>query len=156
MKEQALINSTMCSRFKLLFCTKCDANARYHELCVGRWVWKGGITRAGGIVPWTAQATNTDPSNFLWSTDKIYVEVISPGLYCSPAPDLLPLISSALCSQSFLLFRIFRAVLCVALWAHFLSNILLTFSPLVTRSALDFTPDLSHQSRSDFLAHDRT
>jgi hypothetical protein len=43
-------------------------------------VWKGGITRAGGIVPWTAQATNTDPSNFLWSTDKIYVEVISPGL----------------------------------------------------------------------------
>jgi hypothetical protein len=48
------------------------------------------MTRAGGIVPWTAQATNTDPSNFLWSTDKIYVEVISPGLYRPPNPFTPP------------------------------------------------------------------
>lgn len=50
------------------------------ESSVGRWIWKSGKTKAGGV-PWNAEAINTDPSNFLYEKDKPTIQSVTPGLY---------------------------------------------------------------------------
>jgi len=50
------------------------------ESSVGRWVWKSGKTKSGGL-PWNAEAVNTDPSNLLYERDKPTIQAVIPGLY---------------------------------------------------------------------------
>lgn len=55
-----------------------------HEsaLCVGRWIWKSGIThKPHGAVPWNVESLNTDPSNFGWDRDDTVIHTAAPGLY---------------------------------------------------------------------------
>jgi hypothetical protein len=39
----------------------------------------------GGSVPWNAEVTNTDPSNFLWEKNSTAVVTVAPGMpmFCS-------------------------------------------------------------------------
>jgi hypothetical protein len=92
LKEQASINSTV-----------------YSELCLGRWVWKGGATRAGGVIPWSTQSVNTDPSNLVWSKDRMSLEVVLAGLYevsfgfysqCKPSVTVLVNGEAVMCVSS--------------------------------------------------------
>ena len=63
LKEQSCINEALCA-----------------ENCLGRWLWKSGDTKSGGI-PWEIQSINTCPENFIWEKDKTTVIAITPGLY---------------------------------------------------------------------------
>ncbi len=47
------------------------------------WIWKNGRTEKGGSVPWNAEVTNTDPSNFLWEKNSTAVVTVAPGLYAT-------------------------------------------------------------------------
>ena len=47
----------------------------------GLQIWKNGRTEKGGSVPWNAEVTNTDPSNFLWEKNSTAVVTVAPGLY---------------------------------------------------------------------------
>jgi hypothetical protein len=47
----------------------------------GRWIWKSGRTKAGGVVPWNIQTVNTDPANLQWERDKAAIVIVVPGLY---------------------------------------------------------------------------
>tara|TARA_B110000238_G_scaffold40027_2_gene42567 strand:- start:2051 stop:3136 length:1086 start_codon:yes stop_codon:yes gene_type:complete len=87
-----------------------------HEsaLCVGRWIWKSGIThKPHGAVPWNVESLNTDPSNFGWDRDDTVIHTAAPGLYevtfgfftryglgafLNPADCLPPLFDYLLCT----------------------------------------------------------
>ena len=62
--DQALINENLCT-----------------ENILGRWAWKSGEVRNGGLVPWEIQLANTLSDNFLWEKEKTSILTVAPGLY---------------------------------------------------------------------------
>ena len=64
----------------------------------GRWVWEGGKLTKGpngltSCIPWTRQASNTDPTLFVWSAQSAVLLVAEPGLYQVSAERRLMLTS---------------------------------------------------------------
>jgi hypothetical protein len=64
LKDQASVNETLCS-----------------ENIVGRWLWRSGSLKAGGLIPWEAECTNTMPDHFFWEKDKSSILVLDAGMY---------------------------------------------------------------------------
>ncbi len=62
--DQALINESLCT-----------------ENILGRWAWKSGDLKSGGVIPWEIQLANTLPDNFYWEKDKTSILTVAPGLY---------------------------------------------------------------------------
>ena len=50
-----------------------------------RWLWKGGQTKIGGLVPWSHQMLNTAPSCFLWEADGTAIVTMVGGEKSSAA-----------------------------------------------------------------------
>jgi hypothetical protein len=51
------------------------------EHILGRWQWKTGDLRAGGVVPWEIELSNFMPDNFIWEKDKTSILTITAGYY---------------------------------------------------------------------------
>ena len=64
LKDQASINETLCS-----------------ENIVGRWLWRSGSLKAGGLIPWEIECANTIPDHFFWEKDKSSILVLAAGIY---------------------------------------------------------------------------
>ncbi len=44
-------------------------------------MWQSGELRAGGLIPWEAEAANSVPDHYFWEKDKTSVLIISAGVY---------------------------------------------------------------------------